>query len=482
MVMKKTFNVFFKLGTYLVKGYTLKKEDGARFANNNEEKHIFNARNKGLLIDGKNKRLSEKDSFEHIAIIAKPGAGKTTGYIVPNILDKAKQKCSLVVTDPSGEIFSQTSAYMKSRGFNVLTLNPDNLELSSRFNPFAGLGANDIIEIEKICASIILSKYGSDKDPIWNEGAISILEIFAKCLAFSSPTHLNLPNINYLINLFGEDGKPLDDWVAEHSINPEDFDDQTIINSWEGLTRNNKNMLTSYATIAKTALKQLNNSSLQHLLASNDLDFKIFRKQKTILYLIIPANQQSYYQFIIDLLYTRFFSQMMDSLPKRNDLNIYCLMDEFGSSYVHDFASLINNIRKYRVSLSLVFQSLSQLEDKYGKSSDAIKGGIGSYLVFSGADYSTAKEMSDIIGKRLMVERNNFTDIEQRYQELNLLSPDKIRTLNDNQSVFLSKNRHPLILNITPFYEHFSFKNATRKGACSIEKKILHDKVDFVKV
>lgn len=480
--MKSTFNALMTVGTYLVKGYALKKEDGARFANKNEQSTIFNAGNNGLLIDGKNKRLSEKDSFEHMAIIAKPGAGKTTAYIVPNILDKARQKCSLVVTDPSGEIFSQTSAFMKSRGFNVLTLNPDNLELSSRFNPFDGLGVNDIIEIEKICSSIILSKYGTDKDPIWNEGAISILEIFAKCLAFSSPQHLNLPNINYLINLFGEDGKALDDWVAEHSINPQDFNDKSIINAWLGLTKNNKNMLTSYATIAKTALKQLNNSGIQKLLASNELDFKRFRKQKTILYLIVPAHQQDYYQFIIDLLYTRFFSQMMETLPKRNDLNIYCLMDEFGSSYVHNFASLINNIRKYRVSLSLVFQSLSQLEDKYGKSAEAIKGGIGSYLVFSGADYSTAKEMSDIIGKRLLVERNNFTDIEQRYQELNLLSPDKIRTLDNNQCVFLSKNRHPLIIEVTPFYEYSKFNSATKKGACEQVKKSRQDRVDFVKV
>jgi hypothetical protein len=41
MVMKKTFNVFFKLGEYLVKGYTLKKEDGARFASKDEQQNNF---------------------------------------------------------------------------------------------------------------------------------------------------------------------------------------------------------------------------------------------------------------------------------------------------------------------------------------------------------------------------------------------------------------------------------------------------------
>ena len=408
--------------------------------------------------------------------------GKTVGYILPNILDKATEKCSLIVTDPSGEIFSQSSAYMKSRGFNILTLNPDQIERSSRFNPFDGLGSNDVIEIEKICSSIILSKYGTDKDPIWNEGAISILEVLAKCLAFGSPGHLNLPNINYLMNLFGENGETLDDWVAENSINPQDLDDKSILNAWMGLTQNNKNMLTSYATIAKTALKQLNNRQMQQLLADNDLDFKQFRKQKTILYLIIPAHQQDYYQFIIDLVYTRFFNQMMASLPKKNDLNIFCLLDEFGNSYIHGFSALVNNIRKYRVSISIVLQSLSQLEAKYGRYADAIKGGISNYLVFSGADYATAKEMSDIIGKRVIIARNHITDIEERYQEMNLLSPESIRTLNNNQCLFLSKNRHPQIINVTPFYAHSRFSRATKKGACEIERKQYSDKVNFVNI
>jgi type IV secretory pathway TraG/TraD family ATPase VirD4 len=241
-------------------------------------------------------------------------------------------------------------------------------------------------------------------------------------------------------------------------------------------------MLTSYATIAKTALKQLNNRQIQKLLSRNDLNFPSFRKQKTVLYLIIPANQQSYYQFLIDVLYTRFFSQMMQKLPQASDLNVYCFLDEFGSSYIHDFQALINNIRKYRVSLSIVFQTISQLESKYGKNADAIKGGIGSYLVFAGADYVTAKEISDIIGKKLMIERNNFTDIEKHYHELTLLTPDQIRTLDGQQAVFLSKNRHPMVLNITPFYQHSSFKSAVNKKPYTIPENKIRDNIRLIEI
>lgn len=482
MAMKGAFNLLFKAGEYLVKGYVLKKEEGARFANAKEEKEIFRSRNDGILIDGKNKRLSEKDSFEHIAIIAKPGSGKTTGYIIPNILDKAGYKNSMVITDPSGEIFQNTSGYLSSRGFKILVINPDDLSKSCRFNPFDGLGPSDIIEIEQICSSIVLSKYGSDKEGVWNDGAISLLEIFAKCLAFSEPENLNLPNINYLVQMFGENGSALDDWVAEHSINPEDLSDKSIINAWIGLTKNNRNMLTSYATIAKTALKQINNRQIQKLLSRNDLDFNSFRKEKTALYLIVPANQQSYYQFLIDVLYTRFFSQMMQKLPRPGDLSVYCFLDEFGSSYINDFQSLINNIRKYRVSLSIVMQSISQLDSKYGKNADAIKGGIGSYLILAGADYSTAKEISDIIGKRLLIERNHLSDIEKHYHELTLLTPDQIRTLGSQQAVFLSKNRHPILVDITPFYEHSAHKHAVKKSPYAIPENKAMDEVRLIEI
>lgn len=480
--MKSSFKMIFTVGKYLFNGYKKNPEQGARFSSAKEEKEIFHASNKGVLINGKDKRLSEKDSFEHLAIIAKPGSGKTTAYIVPNILDKAKSNCSMIVTDPSGEIYQNTSGYLKNNGFNVLVLNPEDLERSCRFNPFYGLTAKDVIEIEQICTSIILSKYGSDKEGVWNEGAISILEIFAKCLAFTEPENLNLPNINYLVQMFGENGSMLDNWVAEHSMNPIDKYDKSVVNAWAGIVTCNKNMLMSYTTIAKTALKQLNNRNLQKLMARNDLNFDAFRKQKTILYLIIPAHQQGYYQFLIDVLYARFFAQMMCRLVAKNDLSVYCFLDEFGSSYVHEFQAIINNIRKYRVSISIVLQSISQLDTKYGKASEAIKGGIGSYIVFSGADYSTGKEISDVIGKRILVDKKSNFVSEEHYREMTLLSPDQIRTLKANNAVFVSKNRHPIILETVPFYQHSSFKSYVKRPPYQIPVTTIRDDVKFVKI
>ena len=462
-ILRDTFSCLFKVGFFVAKQHYLKKKTGARFLTPDELRQLFSSRNRGALIDGNKKRLSEKDSYEHIAAIAKPGSGKTTAYIIPNILELSKDNKSMVVNDPSREVYELTSGYLKERGYKVLRLNPDDLTYSSQFNPFQDLDARQTIEIEQICASIILSKYGSDKEQIWNDGATSILEILAKCLAYSQPQNLNLVELNTLVQRFGADGRGLDDWVAEHSINPHFPHDRTLLDSWIGLTTSNEKMLSSYVTICKTALKQLNNLQVQQLLKTDTLNLKQFRKEKTIIYLNFPESQQAYYQFIIDVFYTRLFSLLMHHKPTRYELPAYCFLDEFGSSYINQFNTIINNVRKYKVSLSLIFQGISQLDDKYGeKKAKAIKSGIGSVLIFRGGDLDTNTEYSKVIGKQVTTARNSFTEIVEQKSELDLLAPDQLRTVKDDQAIFISKNKNPTILECLPYYKNRKYLQCTQ--------------------
>jgi len=457
-----------------IKLILLRKVSGARFSSGTEQRRILRSTHKGVLIDGDKKALSKRDSFEHIAVIAKPGGGKSSAYIIPNILHRAKNSASMITLDPSGELFKATSGELSRRGYRILSFNPGEPDRSSRFNPFYGLGAGDLAKIGQICASIVLTRYGQDADgALWNDGAISILEIFAKCLAFDEdPKKLNLVNINVLLQRFGADGKDLDEWICEHSINPLDPTDRTVYNEWCGLISSNPRMLSSYTTIAKTSMKQLNDPGIQSLVCDNEIDFQSFRQQKTILYIIVPGHEQSYYQFLIDVLYTRFFNQMMEQLPNPSDLDIYCFLDEFGNSYIDDFSSKINLIRKYRVSLSIVMQSVSQLNAKYGLYADSTKGGIGTYLVFSGADHETAKEICDSIGKVKIKEQSEFWALETRYHEHNLINPDEIRTLNENQVLLLSKNRYPFILEVTPYYKNTKFSRYSKINPITLSSKL----------
>ena len=65
-----------KHGAYaLLFGKFLKKQDGARFLTSSETDSLLASRNRGLLLDGKNKRLSERESYQNICVISRIGAG-----------------------------------------------------------------------------------------------------------------------------------------------------------------------------------------------------------------------------------------------------------------------------------------------------------------------------------------------------------------------------------------------------------------------
>ena len=134
-------------------GNLLTRKSGARLQNSKEIRQLLSPRNTGLLLDGDEGRLTEKDSFQNVCVIARVGAGKTSRYIIPNVLDKAKRNCSMVVNDPKGEVFAETSGYMQSRGYDVITIDPESLARSGRFNPL--LEAKDDIEIEQVAEILI---------------------------------------------------------------------------------------------------------------------------------------------------------------------------------------------------------------------------------------------------------------------------------------------------------------------------------------
>lgn len=56
---------------------------------------------KGGFILGQNVRMSQKLSYEHLALVGPTGSGKSSTFFIPNLLD-LDEGVSAVVTDPKG--------------------------------------------------------------------------------------------------------------------------------------------------------------------------------------------------------------------------------------------------------------------------------------------------------------------------------------------------------------------------------------------
>lgn len=435
---------------------------------------ILNPFYSGLLMNGSRARLTTNHSFTHSIIVANTGRGKTSSFVIPNIF--TLDNCSILATDLSGELFQKTSGKMKEKGFEIKTLNLFEIEKSSSFNPLATVKTDkDILEV----VEILFLSAGMTQDPFWNSGAKTILRIIITCLVIqkekeSSKEFCNFANVRYLLNNFGKNGEGLINFISKYA-------DPMTLNDFKGFISNNEKTTQGFIATALSVLAIFGTNSISKLTAQNEIDFEEIRRKKTIIYLIIPQHELNSYAFLLSLFYARFFKSCFENTKSNKNLPVYCLLDEAGHIKIPNLATVITTIRKYKVSISLIFQSLSQIESLYGinDTQTILGGGVNSKIFFAGCDDQTCDKLSKLLGNITVSERNQegkFTTLIRP-----LLNSNQIRMLKDNQAIYLFSNKKPILLKIKPYFKHLLFKIYSTIKPFEEKSRILKE-VNFIKL
>lgn len=447
--------MFGKKATWLFAGHALyswwksrelRAENAGRFLDATETRELFASGNRGLVIDGALSRLSLDASCRNVAVIATTGAGKTASFILPNIL--SQNDGSMVITDPSGTLYERTSGDLISRGYQVRQLNPLNLVASIGYNPLSM--ASTFPEMQEVAHILVrTATQGAKVDPFWLQGAEEIIGILIKCLKnhVDSGRYANLANLQYLLQGFG-DGQGLTPFVAANAP------DDATYHAFKGFISQSDKTMQGLLSQAKASLSMLSDPDIARLTAVSTFDFSLLRREKTALFLVFPQNRVSYYALLANLFYTQLFHYCLDDRLYRPDsLPIYFLLDEFGHLTIPDFPSIITTTRQRKISLSVVLQSVSQLEERYGRQGahTILNGGVASRLFFSGMDIDTATELARTIGDVHMEQMDARGNI--RIERQALMTPPALRAMPDNQVLYLFANKRPTLLTVTPYFE-----------------------------
>lgn len=487
-LLKVFFLPFRALGlfvAFLLKKQILSRTEGARLAGKRDYSDRLNARNTGLLLDGDSLKLSEKESFQNVCVIARVGAGKTSRYIIPNVIERGNSKtpCSVVVNDPKGEVYEATSGYMKSHGFRVIVIDPEHPDRSHTFNPLTE--ARDDIELDQIAEILIkagkgggASQGGASSGDFWASGAVRFVSVFLGCLKNAgrdNPKYNTLANLYYLFQNFGEDGSRLDSFMARYSVNPDDPKDTRLWNEWQGVLTGNKEGVQSFVLNGITALSAMRQANIAKITNESSFALDTFREQKTIIYFITPPQHQEYYSFLTSLFFRSVFNACMRQQPNQVSagkpyLPVYVLYDEFGHSTIPNFVSTANTIRGYRVSLSIVLQSIAQLNARYGRDyAQSIQGGFNTAIAYAGSDPETASFFERIIGRTRVYQYqdptagngHSATSHMENYREQNLMNANEIRTMNSDEVLIVSGNQDPIKIPSRAYFEVSRMKRAT---------------------
>lgn len=420
--------------------------NNARYMNLWTQLQLFGSHRDGFIVDGYKKRFSSKTSFESVLTLGGMGRGKSSIFVIPNLLTITNG--SFVISDTSGELYQNTSGYLKRQGYQIRVLNLMDPTRSDHYNPLHN--ATSFTEISQIAHTLVNTAFPESKDPFWNVGSEKIIRILLQCLCHADEPHnKHLANLKHLLTNFdltkspNNSLTPMDRFILNNTQHhPALFDE------YRSFLAGNEKTMQSILMNAEIALNALGNPELASLTAKHTLDFSEMKKKKTALYVLCKQQDLSYSEFILNLFYTELFSTLLRDRDA-NDLPVYVLLDEFGHLQLNNFDVIITTARKYKIGIWIFLQSLSQLETRYGAAkARTILDGLQTEIYLPGQNLDVAQSLSQRIGHN---SKNRSA----------VMTADQIINMKDHHALLFYSNKRPLKIRTKPYYKQYMMRRKT---------------------
>lgn len=419
-----------------------------------ERSRLLGATNKGPLVDGVSSRLSESAGYESILVQGGMGRGKSSTFVLPNLLNPPSSRPSFVVSDTSGELYQASSGYLASQGYVIRVLNLIDPVQSETYNPLATATApQDLADLAK---SLVRAASGraagqGSHDPFWDQSAEKLIRILAQCLLNQpDPSFRNLANLRHLITGFdahmappGQLGK-IDQFVLQATQG-----DQSTFQSYRAFVQGNLKTLQSVLMSADVALDGVATPEIATLTATNSLNFAELRQRPTALFVMVNQTQMELYSFLLNLFYADLFKALLKD--HNNPGNpVWMFLDEFGHLAVPGFEVFATTARKYKISYALFLQSLGQLEGRYGaQNARTIVEGLGTEIYLPGTSLDVARDLEARLG---------------RVSDAPLMAANDIIRMKENEALMLYSNRLPILLKTKRYYQRRDLRRRAAKA------------------
>ena len=460
-----TLSVFFKALGFMFKGFGLSFSwlagfnlPNARFMGWFERWRLLRASNQGLLVDGRKARLTETAGYESLLVQGAMGRGKSSTFVLPNLLSPPSSLPSFVISDTSGELYQASSGYLASRGYLIRVLNLMDPAHSETYNPLANATAPQ--HLADLAKTLVRSASGRmagqvAHDPFWDQSAEKLIRILAQCLLNQpDPDIRNLANLRHLVLSFDAHVAPqgqlgqIDRFVLSATQS-----DPSTFAAYRSFVQGNLKTIQSVLMTADVALDGIATPDMAALTGTNSVDFSELRQRPTALYVLVNQTQMDLYAFLLTLFYADLFKALLKNHgnPGRP---VWLFLDEFGHLQIPGFEVFATTARKYKVAYALFVQSLAQLEARYGvQNARTIVEGLGSEIYLPGTSLETARNLEARLG---------------RTDKAPLMAANDIIRMDEDEALMLYSNRLPIMLKTKRYYQRNDLRRRARQAAAPL--------------
>ncbi len=303
-------------------------------------------------------------------IIGSSGSGKTGGYVIPNLQNISE---SLVVSDTKGLLKRMFRQALKEKGYDVYTIDLVNPEHSYGYNPLDAIRRypdGSFREQDVLTLANILVPTLDSKEPFWEQSARGYLAfLIAYCMEVLEPEEQNMISVCELHRAFMQSGGK-----AAFFSNMECDQTSFAMKKYQHLAglKDAEKTWSCVMEFATRALESFEFKEAAHIFqSSRNFDIRSLGERKTVLFLNVSDTDRTFDVFV-NIFYSQALQVLCDlanqDLEGRLKVPVRIIMDDFATSArIPDFDKIISVIRSRDISVSLVLQSLTQLESMYGK-------------------------------------------------------------------------------------------------------------------
>lgn len=376
-------------------------------------------------------------TFPHALIVAPTGRGKTTGFVIPNLLTF---QGSTVTLDVKGECFAATARHRAAQGDKIYRFAPtdwDKKQKTHRYNPL--LRIHDLEDparqqMELLLLATLFLQNDNDRVQGLLKGGIDLF-VAAGLLAFQR----GWPTLGEIYRIAASGGNKQKEYLARsHEV-----ENKAAKLIFTRLASTNNDTLTSYVSLLMTSgLDQWQNPAIDDATAVSDFDFRKIRKTPFSVYLVVQPLMVKPLAPLIRLFFSDLLSALLDKEPGPDEpWPVMIMLDEFNRLGKMPIVSeSIEVLRQYRGHLAIVTQTIPAIDELYGENTRrAIQGNAGVKLYLTPSDEKTIEELSKAVGKTTKtvvtksrsIGKNPFEGRSQsmRTEETSLLPEDEARRL-----------------------------------------------------
>jgi len=331
-------------------------------------------------------------------IIGPPGSGKTRGYVIPNILQCSE---SMIIADTKGALRQQVGAVLEWSGYRIHEINLTDCRASTiGYNPLRCIryesGREHYHEQDILRAAACLVPIETI-DPFWDRAARMLLEALIGYLLECQPKEEHTPsNVILLLSELNSAANKLFDEYA--LIAPDSFASLRW-KLYRSMAPADKTQACIQGILAEKLSTLMFDGVSDLFSRKNQIDFAALGRERIALFLNISDTDRSL-DPLAALLYAQALQELCaeaDQMPEhRLDIPVRFYLDDFAANVtIPDFDKIISVIRSREISVSIVLQSLSQLDSLYGHPrAQTILSGCDNLLYLGGQDVETAQYIS----------------------------------------------------------------------------------------